>query len=414
VTARPVTPEQTLIRRTARRITAQTAALFTVCLLVLAALAGLFILRAQNADGERQLRAAVADDDAVTDPPSGILIYQSTHGQIRASPQLRGHMLDPAAFASVEAGGPTIMSDGTRDGRVYQLRTTRRGDVTVQAALDLSTQNRERRRLIEAFLAAGGAGLVIAVAIGWYIARRAVRPLELASERQRRFVADASHELRTPLTQAHTRAQLLQRSLTASGDRPDLIDEAERLVRSTRQLGDIIEELLLSAQLSADPTTVVPVDLATIADDAVNAEAIRARDRAVTITVTSDNGPHLVPGSPTALRRVLNTLIDNALSHVDADGHVAVAVTRDGEAVVCTVTDDGAGFDPREADQLFERFAHGEHGSGRRFGLGLALAREVIQAHDGTITATSTPGHGAAFTITLPVCQPRRRATGRA
>ena len=66
------TPEQALIRRTARRITLQTAALFTVCLLTLAGLAAVFILRAQNADGQRLLSAAVSDEDAVTDPPSGI------------------------------------------------------------------------------------------------------------------------------------------------------------------------------------------------------------------------------------------------------------------------------------------------------------------------------------------------------
>src|SRR6185312_10966651 len=101
-------------------------------------------------------------------------------------------------------------------------------------------------------------------------------PLELASVRQRRFVADASHELRTPLAQAHTRAQLLQRSLTAAGGQPELAAEAGRLVRSTRQLGDIIQELLLSAQLSTSAATVEPVDLAVIVHEVVDAEQARA------------------------------------------------------------------------------------------------------------------------------------------
>ncbi len=399
------TPEQALIRRTARRITLQTAALFTVCLLTLAGLAAVFILRAQTADGQRLLSAAVSDEDAVTDPPSGIVIYQAEGDLTRSSPALHGAPLDPGAFAAVQAGHSVMTGKVTSGGREYQLRTARRGDVTVQAGLDLTDQNRERRRLIEALLVASVIGLLAALAIGSYIARRAVRPLELASERQRRFVADASHELRTPLTQAHTRAQMLQRSLAASGTHTDLVDEAGRIVRSTRQLGDIIEELLLSAQLSADPASVSPVDLGAVAAEAVAAEADRAETRNITITVTQDAGPHVVPGSPTALRRVLNSLIDNAFGHVDAGGHITVAVERrgrDSTTVMCSVTDDGHGFDPQDADTMFERFARGNHGDARRFGLGLALVREVIQAHHGTIVATAVPGHGATFTITLP------------
>ncbi|HEY2793416.1 MAG TPA: hypothetical protein VGJ28_13715, partial [Micromonosporaceae bacterium] len=158
MTSQRSTPEHALIRRTARRITLQTAALFAVCLVALAALAAVFILRAQTADAQRQLRAAVVDADAMTDPPAGVLIYQSTNGQIRASAQLRGRPLDAAAIACVEAGGPTVTGEATAGGREYQLRTVRRGESTVQAALDLTDQNRERHRLIEGLAIAGGVG----------------------------------------------------------------------------------------------------------------------------------------------------------------------------------------------------------------------------------------------------------------
>jgi two-component system OmpR family sensor kinase len=397
--------EHVLIRRTARRITLQTAALFAVCLVALGALAAVFILRAQTADAQRQLRAAVLDEDAITDPPAGILIYQSSDGHVRASAQLRGHALDPAAVARVAAGGPTETGEVTAGGRQYQLRTARRDAVTVQAALDLTDQNRERHRLIEALVVAGGVGLVIAVVIGSVTARRAVRPLEEASLRQQRFVADASHELRTPLTQAHLRAQLLQRSLRDIDGHPDLADEAGRLVNSTRELGDIVEELLMSAQLTADPTTIVPVDLADLAAGLIDAEQPRARERGVELGIRRNGGPYIVPGSPTALRRVLNAVVDNAIGHVDAGGHITVAIHRhDGRTptVVCEVIDDGHGIGPGDTERIFERFARGTHGSGRRFGIGLALAREVIEAHGGTLTATGREGVGATFRIVLP------------
>jgi two-component system, OmpR family, sensor kinase len=402
--------EHALIRSTARRITLQTAALFAVCLVALGALAAVFILRAQTADAQRQLRAAVLDDDAITDPPAGILIYQSSGGRVRASAQLRDQPLDPAAVARVAAGGPTATGEITAGGRQYQLRTSRRGEVTVQAALDLTDQNRERHRLIEALVVAGGVGVVIAIAIGSVTARRAVRPLEEASLRQQRFVADASHELRTPLTQAHLRAQLLQRSLQDVDGHPELANEAGRLVNSTRELGDIVEELLMSAQLSTDPTTIVPVDLADLAADVIDAEQVRVRERGVQLSIRHNGGPYIVPGSPTALRRVLNALVDNAIGHVDTGGHITVAVHRnDGHAptVVCDVIDDGYGIAPGDTERIFERFARGAHGSGRRFGIGLALAREVIEAHDGTLTASSGAGSGASFRIVLPASDRR-------
>ena len=406
------TLEHALIRRTARRITLQTAALFAVCLVALGVLATVFILRAQTADAQRQLRAAVLDEDAITDPPAGILIYQSADGRVRASAQLRGEPLDPAAVKSVAAGGPTATREVTAGGRQYQLRTARRGEMTVQAALDLTDQNRERHRLMEGLIVAGGVGLVIAIAIGSVTARRAVRPLEEASLRQQRFVADASHELRTPLTQAHLRAQLLQRSLQDVGGDPELAEEAGRLVKSTRELGDIVEELLISAQLSADPTTIVPVDLADLAADVVDAEQTRARERGVQLSIRPNGGSYIVPGSPTALRRVLNALVDNAIGHVDTGGHITVAIHRhDGgtPTIVCEVIDDGHGIGPADTDRIFERFARGTHGSGRSFGIGLALAREVIEAHDGTLSAIGNEGVGATFRFVLPASERQTR-----
>jgi two-component system OmpR family sensor kinase len=397
--------DRAVIRRIARRITLQTAALFTACLLLLGGLAAVFLVHAQDTDARARLRAAVEDDDAVTDPPSGITVYRDEAGQVRSSPSLHGRPLDPRALAAARSAVTPRDEEITSGGRDYLLRTVRRGEITVQAGLDLTGLHRERRRLIETLAAAGATGALIALAAGSVVARRAVRPLETAGERQRRFVADASHELRTPLAQAHTRAQLLHRALAAAADRPDLVAEAEELVASTRQLGDIVQELLLSAQLSAGARGFTPVDIADVAAASVAAEQIRAAERGVAVTTERDGGPHLVAGSPTALRRVVNSLVDNALGHARADGRIHVTVERRNRTVVCTVSDDGSGFDPGAGDALFARFSRGDHGNDRSFGLGLALVREVVVAHGGTITADSVPGQGATFTVTFPAAE---------
>jgi signal transduction histidine kinase len=191
-------------------------------------------------------------------------------------------------------------------------------------------------------------------------------------------------------------------------DRPELTADAEHLVRGTRQLGDILAEMLDAAQLRTATTGFDPVDAADLAAEVVDAEQPRAKLSGITLTLRRDDGPHLVNGARTALTRVLNSMIDNALGHTGSGGNVVVEVCARGDRVVWVVTDDGVGFDPARAEEIFDRFARGTHGAGRRYGLGLALVREVVDAHGGTVTAQSPPGGGATFTVNLPASRPRR------
>src|SRR6185437_2498123 len=125
------------------------------------------------------------------------------------------------------------------------------GDGVVQAVFDARFQLSDRRHLLLAFSLAAAVGLLAAMLTGVLVGRRAVAPLAEALARQRRFVADASHELRTPIAQVHTRAQLLVRRARAGV--PTDVQDLGRLVDTTRRLGEIVDELLLSARLAAAP-----------------------------------------------------------------------------------------------------------------------------------------------------------------
>ena len=394
-----------IIHRTARRIAVQTSVVFATSIIALAAIAALLAWRTQRSDAQRLLWQAIADSDAVTDPPSGIYIYETDNGITKVTIGVPGGApLDPAGFAAVTAGKTTGTRQVDRAGRQYLVTTGRRDSAVVQAALDLTDQQRERNQLIGSLAEVSAIGLALAVAVGWLIARRAIHPLGVALQRQRQFVADASHELRTPLTRVHTRAQLLRRRLDDATDRPELVDDLDRLIRGTRQLGEIVDELLISAQLRAEPGHIERVDLAAIVADVVDDEQLRATELGISVTAAVDSGTHAVGGSTTALRRVVSSLVDNALGHTATGGHVTVELSRltSPPRVVCRVRDDGVGFDDRQGERLFDRFARGEHGRGRRYGLGLALVREVIDAHGGTVTAEGVPGTGATFIVTLP------------
>jgi two-component system, OmpR family, sensor kinase len=401
-------PEQRLITRTWRTIALQTALVFAVALVALDTLAVALITYTAHHDARREVAQTVLDPDALTAPPAGIWFYLRQGGALRVSPGAAATPPDPVALREVAAGAPARVHKVRYAGREYLVDTARRGAATVQAALDLSDQEREMHRLYLGLATAGTAGVGLAALVGGQIARRAIRPLGQALARQHRFIADASHELRTPLTQLHTRAQLVARQHVGGRDPARTAEDIAQLVRGTRQLSELLEELLLAAQLRTEPQHFGPVDLAAVATGAAEAERPRAQEREVCIRTTVGPGPHTVRGIEPALRRVLTAMLDNAMGHTAAGGRIDVKVAgdADGADVTCTVRDNGVGFAPEEAHRLFERFARGpharQHGDSRRFGLGLALVQEVVHAHGGRVTATGSPGEGAAFTITLP------------
>ena len=406
-----MTGEQRLATQAWRRIWWQTSVVVGLAILAVAGAATGVVLTAQADAARRIVAEALRDGLAGSDapPPAGVWVYAVRDGALTRTPGAPQQPIDPDALRAVAlapadtAGGHP--HESTLGPREYLVDTARSGSTTVQVAYDLTVQEQERHRLYDALALACALGLALAAGTGALIARRAIQPLGLAVARQQRFVADASHELRTPITQLHTRAQLLARSL--AGQDSEAAQDARRLVRNTRLLGDIVEEMLLSAQLRSEPAQFGPVDLAPLAADVVDNHRDQAVERDSALALESDPGPHTVRGVPGALRRAVASLVDNALGHVNAGGSVVVALRRDRNQVVCSVRDDGVGFDPADADLIFERFARGAHGEGRRFGLGLALVRETVEAHGGTVTAESVPGRGATFTMRFPAFDPQ-------
>jgi len=258
-----------------------------------------------------------------------------------------------------------------------------------------------------ALLVAGAVGIVIAGFVGWWAARNAVRPLGQALALQRRFIADAGHELRTPLTILHTRAQLLARRIGTDDPARPVV---EQLLDDSRVLAEIVEELLASASLTEDPSRAEPVDTADLLTDVAASMEVLAQTAGVELRTRTAPGV-VVNGSRTALRRALVALADNAVAHTPAGGTVTLSCRLSGDRVMFEIVDTGEGIDPADADRLMERFARGVAAApaaathapaGKRFGIGLALVREIATAHSGTLELTGAPGEGARATLTLP------------
>jgi signal transduction histidine kinase len=310
------------------------------------------------------------------------------------------------APAATQAAGPAATLQLRANGTVYAVRTARYGGEVRQAAFDERWQLSDRRQLMNALMMAELVGLLIAAVTGRLLASLAIAPLYEALAKQRRFVADASHELRTPLTRLHTRAQLLLRRFQA-GVPPEVGDELRRIVAGTRELNEIVDDLLSSAGLTASRPAGGPVDLATVAGAVVEAEQPRAEQADVSIAVRREARSSMVTGIESALRRMVSALVDNAIGHSRPGGHVWLTVSSAdrGRLVELVVADDGTGLDPADRRRVFERFNRGSAGSTGRHGLGLALVREVVVAHGGTVEANGRPGSGSCFTVRLPAAR---------
>ncbi|GAA1299693.1 HAMP domain-containing sensor histidine kinase [Saccharothrix xinjiangensis] len=417
--------ERAVVRRTRLRVSVLVALAITALVAFVGGIAFAVMTHAQDSQVARELRYSAAYGSPST--PPGCTWLFTLVGDVLDDGVLRVPRGFPLRgdLDAARATGREIERAVARNGTRYLVLTRPGdGDSAVQAVFDTRYQLADRRHLLLALAVAEFCGLVAAAVTGLLVGRRAVAPLAEALARQRRFVTDASHELRTPIARAYTRVQLLARRAAAAHLPDDHCAGLDKLAGSIRGLGDVVDDLLLSARLSDRSARLDgrAVDLAAVAEAAVAAEAERAAELRIALAVQRPPGPLVVAGVETALRRAVDELLANAVRHTPAGGRVDVRLGqgRDG-CVELTVADTGEGFDQAEADRLFDRFHRGPGGPGapggtsgpgrsggseRRFGLGLALLREVVAGHGGTVEANGHPGQGARFTLRLPAADP--------
>jgi two-component system OmpR family sensor kinase len=264
-------PEAGTVRRAWLTFAAQSTMALAAVLIIVGGVAWLLLLHDEHVSENRLLRQAVrpAARDDVTDPPPGITLFlvDRTRRVVARTPEMPAVLFDPRGL---RAGPSTPVWGGrTVTGTRYRSLTVADGNGWVQAALDLSGRDMERRRVLGVGLAACLIGVLAAGGMGLLLARRAIAPLGEAIERQGRFVADASHELRTPLTLLHTRAQMVRRDLLA-GDLERVREEVAALERDAGRMDEVIEDLLLSAELGGGAERTM-VDLRALAADAATA-----------------------------------------------------------------------------------------------------------------------------------------------
>jgi heavy metal sensor kinase len=288
--------------------------------------------------------------------------------------------------------------------------------------------------------------LIVAVAVGWYLAVHALKPFEevaktaeqITSEKlntqivnvrkeqeiqrlvqsfnsmvarlsqsfdqMRKFNANVAHELRTPLAILQGENEIALRSAPVPEEmRAILISNLEELGRLTRIVNDILT--LAEVEAGTQVLTRRPLDLKSMVSDLADQMQLLAMERNIQIDV-QDLPEAMVLADDLWIRRAVLNLLDNAIKYSRDGGKIQVSMTNDGAKVCLSVHDDGIGIAGRDLPHIFDRLFRADPARNRNtggVGLGLSLVKWVVEAHDGRIMVTSEPDKGAQFQMELPV-----------
>ena len=238
--------------------------------------------------------------------------------------------------------------------------------------------------------------------------------LEKTDALRREMVAHVSHDLRTPLATLHGYIEtlILKDAELDPAERERYLavalDQSERL---RRLVGDLFELAKLDAHEQTPACE--PVSLAELVSDIAQKFQLEAQRRGSTIAIDAGEGLPMVDADIALVERVLENLIDNALSHSPQGGAIRIPVASNGGAVRVTVSDSGPGIAPEHLPRVFDRFyqAGNAHRGNAHAGLGLAIAKRIVELHGARLEVQSTLGHGTAFSFQLPAHTPAVPAT---
>ncbi len=322
-------------------------------------------------------------------------------------------------------------------------------ELILQVARSLTERDRSLRTLAVTLLSAGGATVLIAFAVGWWLSGMSLRPIDRITQtakaigderdftrrvdyegppdeigrlantfnqmlgrlqqaydrvehsltRQRDFVADVSHELRTPLTTLRGNLGLLRREAPLSAEEEsdivaDMVEESDRLIR-------LVNDLLLLARAEAGRSFFKqPIQILPVIEETVRQVQLLDPSREIHVAVP---GGLQVWGDRDAFKQVALILLDNAIKH--SDGAIEVRAQGNRGKVSIEIQDHGGGIDPEVLPHVFDRFYRGEQEEAQLpgFGLGLPIAKALVAELEGEISIDSEPGKGSTVTLRFPM-----------
>ncbi len=313
---------------------------------------------------------------------------------------------------SIEEGSVEVFSHSNELGQLTTvMRTSKKiiaGEAvqTLYVGKDVTALYSGLRKATYAQVVLGFIALLIASAIGYYMAGKAFLPLKEAYDKQKQFAADASHELRTPLAVLMSSAELLLAD--PSIQNPFLRQVLEDVKSEVKKMTNLVSELLMVARSdnNALKVKIQRLDLSEILQQVVRTMIPIAEKK--NIRLMGENFVKtLINADEQKIKQLAIILVDNAIKYTPEGGSVLVELESvDAKRVSFSVMDSGIGIAAEDLDKVFERFYRVDKARSREMGgngLGLAIASEIVKLHEGKISVASKLGEGTKFTVELKV-----------
>lgn len=405
-------------------------------------------LEARKDEGPAQLREEIREDYQIERSEDYLQIIDSRGNSLYRSRFLEQNPLPVISLEELGKPGYRSRRLGDQPFRVLSERMEVNGQafvVQIGSALDEETETLDAFR--KYLLMFAPVLLLAACAVGYWLSRQALAPVDVLARTARtisghnlgsrlerlhtgdelqrlsdtlnemldrieaaflrvtQFTADASHELRTPVALIRTEAEL---ALRRSRDESEYREALRHILLEADRTTRLIEELLSLARADSgrEALDLRPINLGTsLCESAASWRHVAAlRNLQFEARLEEERLPVL--GDETALRRVLNILLDNAFKYTSAPGKIILRAERKDNRAIVSVEDSGIGIPPPDQAKIFERFYRVDKARSRELGgagLGLAIAQWIVQLHHGSIKVESTPGMGSVFRVELPV-----------
>ena len=286
-------------------------------------------------------------------------------------------------------------STGTKDNLTF-LKTDKNGYALV-VFMDNTVVNESAMTLFRYTLIFGGVALVLFFFLSVFLARKIVAPLEESYQKQRQFISDAGHELKTPVSVVSANAELLSREL---GDNQWL----QNIQYENERMGLLVGQLLDLARTENITPQMEHIDLSRlVAGEMLPFESV-AFEKGLVLNSNITNGI-TVEGNSTQLKQLTSILLDNAIRHSKPAGEVRLTLTKDHGITELSVINKGDEIPAEHRDRIFERFYRvdtARNGEDKHYGLGLAIAKAIVDAHHGHIEVNCYNGL-VEFHVRMPM-----------
>lgn len=293
-----------------------------------------------------------------------------------------------------------IIQGGTKKGfvSVYRYYVSKSDQGTLVMFLDCSRGLKIYNNFLEASFAVSFAGILGVFVIVLLLSKRAIKPVAESYEKQKHFITDASHELKTPLTVISANTEVLEMTQGENEWTQSIHNQVKRLTELTNSLVSL-------ARMDESDSKLIMIDFSI--SDAVSESAEAFKQLAVSqgkeLAVNIQKNLSYT-GNEESIRKLVGILVDNAIKYSDENGSISVSLKSLGKGIVFQVQNSVASIEKGNREELFERFYRGDDSRNSQvggYGIGLSIARAIVSAHKGKITARSEDGKSLIISITL-------------